>query len=124
MLQQLCPDTLVHAVNLDVREDGLGPRIGVEFIHRGAPHASPRWKHLFQVLESSGACAPERRAAIASWGGEELGPPLGPGILCVRRDLMVKVIYETGAPLHAKAYLAFAPRLLAIESRGAAQRRD
>ena len=112
LLERLCPDTLVHPVNLDVMSDGLGPRVGIEFVYRGAPRGSTRWKVLFGALESLGACAPERRAAIDGWGGEVVGPPLGPGFLCVRRDLMVKVIHEAGAPLRAKAYLAFAPRLL------------
>jgi hypothetical protein len=108
----------VHSINLDLRRDGLGPRIGIELVHAGAPHESSRWKALFDVLESVGACAPERRAALGGWGGELLGPAVGPGLLCVRRDLLVKVIYETGAPLRAKAYLFFAPRLAVIEARG------
>ncbi len=113
-LERLCPDTPIHAINLDVLRNGLGPRVGIEFVHVGAPRESARWQGLFDALESLGACAPERREAVDGWGGEVLGPALGPGLVCVRRDLMVKVIYETDAPLRAKAYLTFAPRLAIV----------
>jgi hypothetical protein len=113
-LQRLGPDTR-HLVDLDLTAQGLGRRVGIEFVHSGAPRANPRWKALFDALESHGACAPARRSAIDAWGGEDFGPALGPGVLCLRRDLMVKVIHEPGAPLRAKAYLAFAPRL-AVET--------
>jgi hypothetical protein len=117
VLASLCPVTLVHAVNLDVGENGLGPRVGIEFIHAGAPRESARWKALFDELESRGACTPERRAAIDAWGGELPGPRLGPGWLRVRRDLMVKVVHQPGVSLRAKAYLAFGLRLLVPEQR-------
>lgn len=120
LLEVLRPEALVHPVNLDVLPDGLGPRVGIEFVQLGAPRESPRWQALFDALEALGACAAERRAAIEGWGGELLGPALGPGRLCLRRDLMVKVIHEPGAPPRAKAYLAFAPRLVAIEARAEA----
>jgi hypothetical protein len=74
MLERLCADKSVHPVNLDVTCDGLGPRVGIEFAHAGAPAESTRWQVLFDLLETSGACAPERRAAIAGWGGELRGP--------------------------------------------------
>jgi hypothetical protein len=110
-LERLCPDTPVHSVNLDVLASGLGPRVGIEFVHLGAPRENARWKALFDQLEALGACAPERRAAISGWGGEVFGSAVGPGLVSARRDLLVKVIYETGAALRAKAYLFFAPRL-------------
>jgi hypothetical protein len=116
-LERLCPDTAIHAVNLDVLANGIGPRVGIEFVHPGAPCESPQWQALFDALESLGACAAERRAAVDAWGGEALGSALGPGVLCVRRDLMVKVIHEAGKPVRAKAYLTFAPRL-ALEASG------
>jgi hypothetical protein len=115
LLERICPETLVHPVNLDILADGLGPRVGVEFTHLGPTRVSPGWKALLDALESLRACAPARRAALEVWPGEMLGSPLGPGVLCVRRDLLVKVIFQTGAPLSAKAYLAFAPKLLVIE---------
>jgi hypothetical protein len=114
LLERLCPDTPVHPINIDVTPDGLGPRVGIEFIHTGAPHASSRWRALFDALESLGACDPGRRAALATWGGGIVGPRVGPGRLIVKRDLMVKVVHGEGAPLRAKAYLAFAPRLLTL----------
>lgn len=116
LLEQLCHDTPVVPVNLDLTADGLGPRLGIELVRAGAPRTSAQWQRVFGVLESLGACKPERSAEISDWGGERLGTALGPGRLCVRRDLMVKAVYQTGAPLAAKAYLAFAPRLLVRET--------
>jgi hypothetical protein len=113
---QLCPQRTVLPVNLDISRHGIGPRVGIEFAYAGAPAESVRWQMLFDVLESVGACAAERRAAVCAWGGEALGPAVGPGVVCVRRDLLIKVIHESGASLRAKAYLAFATRLLTPES--------
>ena len=112
LLEHLCHDTPVVPVNVDLTAEGMGPRVGIELVRAGAPRTSAPWQRVFGVLESLGACKPERSAAVSDWGGQRLGQELGPGRFCVRRDLMVKAVYETGAPLAAKAYLAFAPRLL------------
>lgn len=119
LLERLCPDTRVHAFNLDVSFQGPGPRVGIELRHHGPPAGTPRWRVLLDELMAWGACGPARRAAIEGWGGTWLGPTLGPGRLGVRRDLLVKAVHEPGAPLRAKAYLAFAPRLL-LAARAAA----
>jgi len=120
LLAGLCPETLVHPVNLDLLPEGIGPRVGIEFVHAGAPRQSPRWKALLDRLEALGACAPSRRMALGDWGGGVPGPPLGPGRLEVRRDLMVKVVHEEGRGPSAKAYLGFAPRLVLPAARAGA----
>lgn len=111
-LERLCADMLVVMLNVDVLPHGLGPRVGIEILHAGAPGGSSRWQRVFDALEALGACAPDRRAAIADWGGNRPGSRVGSGTFCVRRDLLVKAVYEPDRPLTAKAYLAFAPRLV------------
>jgi len=110
-LERLCATTLVHSVNLDIGSR-LGPRVGIEFHHPTSPAEDPRWKSLFDVLEADAACTPERRIALAAWATPSRGPDAEPGSIRVQRELLVKVVHEPSAPLRAKAYLPFSPRLV------------
>jgi hypothetical protein len=110
LLERLCALTLVHSVNFDVGAK-LGSRVGIEFHHPTPPDEDPRWKALLDVLEETGACTAEKRQQLIAWmSGAVEGAPR-PGAIHVPRALLVKVVHEPGAPLRAKAYLPFGPRL-------------
>jgi len=113
LLERLCSRTLVHSVNLDLGPRGAGPRVGIEFHFPTYLEADPRWCGLFDALEAAGACAPAARRALAAWTRPRT-EALPPGSIKVHRELLVKVVHRPGAPLRAKAYLAFAPRLLGL----------
>jgi hypothetical protein len=102
------PSTLMHSVNLDLGA-AVGPRVGIEYFYPSPPASGRRWRTLFDALVAGGACTAARRAQLAAWpsssgAGER-------GFLRLQRELLVKVVYETGAPLRAKAYLPFGARL-------------
>ena len=103
VMQRLCPQTVVHALNLDVGAS-VGPRLGVEYHFRGSPVDDPRWRSLFDGLVAAGACTLARRDVLARWK-----PPRAVRADAPLRELLVKVVYESGRPLTAKAYLPYAP---------------
>ena len=108
-LTRTCPTTLMSSINLDLA-DGVGPRIGIEYYFPTQPASDPRWRTVFDALVEVGACTEERRAQLEAWPsyGKEHEET---GLLRVERELLLKVVYEQGQPLRAKAYLSFAPRL-------------
>jgi hypothetical protein len=114
-LERLCQGTLVHSVNLDVGAT-LGPRVGIEFHQPTAPGEDPRWRALFDGLEAAGACTREKRHLLEKWVTRHGSQGSRRGIR-VQRDLLVKVVHVEDAPLRAKAYLPFGPRL-AVDARG------
>jgi hypothetical protein len=105
----MCASTLLHSINLDVGA-GVGPRVGIEFHHPTSPERDPRWRDLFDALEAAGACPSATRHALAEWAAPEAAPAIGS--IRVQRELLVKVVHEPDAPLRAKAYLPFSPRLV------------
>lgn len=100
----------VHPVNLDLGSR-IGRRIGLEFHHPTSPVADPRWRRFLDTLTAGGACSPAQRGRIEAW---PLPSQREPRLAHVDRDLLVKVVYETGAALRAKAYLSFAVELPAL----------
>lgn len=112
-LARTCTSARLHSINVDLT-DRVGPRVGIEY-----HYAAEQWTPLFDVLQEQGACAAERRVQLTAWAAE--GRP-ATGVVRVDRELLVKVVFERGAPLRAKAYLAFAPRLdssaLLVRDRG------
>lgn len=107
-LPATCTTTLMHSLNLDLVGGAVGPRVGVEYYFPTSPAADPRWATLFDALEAAGACTPERRAQLTAWPSYGEQPR---GLVQVDRELLIKVVYERGRPLRAKAYLPFAARL-------------
>jgi len=110
-LERLCALTLIHSINLDVGAH-IGPRVGIEFHHPTSPRNDRRWRAVFDGLEASQACTAEKRELLAEWVSSGKERVREAGSIRVRRELLVKAIYEPGAPLRAKAYLPFGPRLL------------
>lgn len=102
-LERYCSRTLMHSVHLDIGA-GIGPRIAMEFRFPSSPRLDPRWVALFDLLGADGACSREKRDAAVAWWNMDAGE-------ATERDLLVKVLYEPGQPIRAKAYLPFAQRV-------------
>lgn len=100
-LDRYCVDTTINSIQLDVSAD-FAPRFGIEFYWPTAP-SDPRWHRLFDNLVADGACTAERRDLVCAWPGQTDIP--GGGKLM--RELLIKVVYEVGKPLRAKAYLPY-----------------
>ncbi len=109
-LERLCARTLVHAINLDVGS-GIGPRVGIEFYPCSLRADLSRRRSVLDDLEAAGTCTAEKRALLSAWPSGAPSPARTGASIRVERALMVKVVYEPGVPLRAKAYLGFGPRL-------------
>ena len=109
LLVDLPHATLAHSVNLDLDlAKGLASRIGIEFHYPSPPDTDPRWRALFDYLEKTDACNAERRAQIEAWGSDlAVSGELSRRGIHLRRELLVKVVYEPERPLRAKAYLPY-----------------
>jgi hypothetical protein len=98
-------------IGMDISE-GVGPCLGLEYYYPTSPLDDPRWAALLDRLVAWGACTAEKRSAIAGWPGRAGDPP-DPRSWPVQllRPLLIKVVYETGVRVRAKAYLALVPHL-------------
>jgi hypothetical protein len=102
----------VHPVNLDLGAR-IGPRVGIEFHHPTSPVADARWRRFLDALVAAEACSLAQRRRVEAW---PLPSSREPALVCIERGLLVKVVYATGAPLRAKAYLPFAVALSSLAS--------
>lgn len=101
------------------------PRVGLEAFFRDLPHEDLRWQSLLDALVHEDVCTAAKRDAVLAWVGID-GPPQvavpWPGELIAqallkpdrfstiaRRLNHLKVTYQPGQPLEAKAYLGFGP---------------
>ena len=108
---------------IDVSDTVL-PRIGVECFLRKSPPDEPRWPALLDHLVTADLCSSDKRDGLLSWPGlmqRDGQPGSWPGHLgmselfmqsharsvFVRRLNHVKLVYEAGGPVEAKAYLSF-----------------
>ena len=110
-------------VDIDVSE-GIGPKVGLEchFEPRTAPKKEPRWQTFFDYLIAEGMCLPEKRDALNQYPGvlnEQQNRDVYPQSLLAASRIMgrryysfishgiyhIKVVYQTGKALEAKAYL-------------------
>jgi hypothetical protein len=112
------------ALDLDIREDGsLAPKIGIEIYQNSDTTPAHRIVALVNQLTCSSLCTPEKANGLLAWYGithERLHPDLWPRSLVAARVIRgggqystfcrwlhhVKLVYEPGEPLTAKAYLA------------------
>jgi hypothetical protein len=130
------------ALDLDIREDGsLASKLGIEIYQN--PERTPvhRLVALVSQLVSSDLCTPEKADGLMAWNGithERLYPDTWPRSLVAARVLRgggqystfcrwlhhVKLVYEPGAPLAAKAYLAVSHAFLTDSAIRGAHRFD
>jgi hypothetical protein len=105
-------------LSFDLGADGIRPRIGLEGSFARLTRREPRWGELLDGLGRWGLCSPEQREALLAWTGwdsfwtaPDIWPrgPAGMDAFCIRFLSHVKVAYQPGRPLEAKAYLAFGP---------------
>lgn len=114
-------DTLALAIDLDPT---VHSRIGLECFATKEFHDQKRWQALIGHLVQTGLCTPAKRNALLDWSGftQQIDcPDLWPtnltyGDLLIgssaisffwRRINHIKLVYQPGQPLTAKAYLAF-----------------
>jgi hypothetical protein len=101
-LDRYCAKTFMNSVHLDIGPM-MGPRVAVEFYFRSSPRTSDYWSYLFELLVDDNACTLEKRLAVTNWWDQSDDAE-------IQRDLLVKVLYEPGEPIRAKAYLPFSLR--------------
>ena len=104
--------------------DTVCPRIGLECFLQKQPLEDPRWPALLDHLMAAHLCTRAKREALLSWPGvlqRSTRPETWPHSLAsselflgdrarsvfVRRLNHVKLVYEAGHPVEAKAYLSF-----------------
>ena len=114
-------DTLALAIDLDPT---LHPKIGLECFATKEFHNQECWQALIDHLVKTSLCSPAKRNALLTWTGFTQRvdrPQLWPANLTYGDLLMgsnavsffwrkinhIKLIYQPGQPLTAKAYLAF-----------------
>lgn len=104
-------------LSLDVAAE-IRPRIGIEGSFPRQPHREPRWKELFDRLESRGLCSAGKRDAALAWPGYDsfwTAPEpwpiaeMGSRGFCGRGLSHLKVVGRTDREPEAKAYLEFGP---------------
>ena len=112
-------------LSFDVTDEGIGSRLGIELSFNSNQFQQEiRWRHLFDYLVEKGLCLPEKRDALLSYPGTaEKEEYFSGGILkpltSVSRNLdeiqsstivryinHVKIVYQPGRTLEAKAYPA------------------
>lgn len=103
-------------LSFDLGAQQVRPRVGIEGAFPGLPRREPRWGALLDRLAGAGLCTAAQRAALFAWPGWDsfwTAPDLWPadprwmGAFCVRYLSHVKVVWQPGRTLEAKAYLAF-----------------
>jgi hypothetical protein len=104
--------------------DLVHSRVGLECFFNKQPQDEPLWKLFLDQLVIKGLCTETKRNALLAWGGfsqKSATPDLWPSnidwgdrflgaravSLFWRRLNHIKLVYQPGCPLEAKAYLAF-----------------
>jgi hypothetical protein len=112
------------ALDLDIGEDGsLAPKLGIEIYQNHGSTSADRMVALVSQLVRLGLCTRKKANGLLAWNGithERLYPELWPRTLLAARVIRggeeystfcrwlhhVKLVYEPGLSLTAKAYLA------------------
>jgi hypothetical protein len=103
-------------LSLDLEDEAIGPRLGVEVSFPRQPRRDPRWRRLLGRLAAAGMCSPAARDAALAWPGQD-GWWTAPGRWpvpvsgrpatgsCVRCISHVKLVCVRRRPTAAKLYL-------------------
>ncbi len=134
LVERLAGDADHVALAVDVGER-VFPMVGVEFHIEGeTARRRARWERFLRRLVDEGHCVPAKGDAVLAWPGHlharsaagawpgnlrALAEAAGPDVLStfLRQVSHVKVVYEAGRPLQAKAYLEFLHRWLRFDAR-------
>jgi len=110
-------------ISYDVTDNGIAPRIGIELSFTSNLFHNEDWNQLFDYLVEKGICIPEKRDALMDYVGTNDDEYFSGGIMkpvtssaniletidsakIVRYINHVKIVYQPGKPLEAKAYPA------------------
>ena len=111
-------------IDFDVTENGIGPKVGIELSFTGNRFQNEtRWDQLFDYLVEKGMCIPKKRDALLGYQGMGNDEIFSGGIMkpvtsavthfdsqspstTVRYINHVKIVYQQGQPMEAKAYPA------------------
>jgi hypothetical protein len=113
----------IHFLSFDIG-DTIYPRVGLEFFLNKQPEHEPRWELFLERLVEMGLCTPAKKNALLAWSGlsqkaddPQLWPKnltLGDRLLGSRASSIflrtinhIKIVYQPGIPLEAKAYVMF-----------------
>lgn len=94
-----------HSINLDLDRQGIG-KIGIEFgiPQEHSPSSDPRWEPMLDFLVSQGWCRREKRNALLAWP-RPLTLMNEPKPILLRRFIShIKLTFEAGRRVTAKAY--------------------
>jgi hypothetical protein len=112
LLETFCPAPAWVRFDLTVGPV-LSPRLGIEFFSKGLPQSTAMRHRLLDQLVTMGICTDDKRGALLTWAGcsreRYSGQPRPMGLY---RSWYIKVVYNTGCPLEAKAYLGFTPGVI------------
>ena len=88
---------------------GVGPKIGLECYmdERRRPQATASWIGLLDELVAQGMCTPAERDALLAWPGVEQTTQFIWARTFTRGLNHLKVVYQPGRPVVAKAYWGF-----------------
>lgn len=120
----------INLVHVDIAST-VSPKIGLSCLCGVGPDRRPDWSFFLDNLVESGLCLPDKRDALLAWEGiadpttsSIPWPPdiiyqslLKPDLLSIiERDIShIKIVYQPGKLLAAKAYLRFGHRWLKPE---------
>lgn len=120
----------INLVHVDIAST-VRPKMGLSCLCRVGPDRRPNWPFFLDRLVESGLCLPDKRDALLAWEGfaepTASKVPWPPYIICqslLKPDLLslferdishIKIVYQPGKPLEAKAYLRFNHRWLKPE---------
>jgi hypothetical protein len=118
-------------LSFDILDEGIGPKIGIELSFVGDDYIHKNnWEQLLSYLVKKGLCLPAKKEALLQYSGIEKTENFSGGILrpiysatdysedisesnIIRYINHIKIVYEPGKPLRAKAYPAI--RLFEIQ---------
>jgi hypothetical protein len=120
----------INLLHVDIASTAL-PKIGLSFLCGVDPEGKPDWATLLDHLVEAGLCLPQKRDGLLAWEGfadptsNSVPWPahiiaqslLKPDLLSIfERDIShIKIVYQPGKPLAAKAYLRFGHRWIKPE---------
>lgn len=92
-------------VDIDIGES-LGPKLGLEFsvLSGTGTGPAPSWPDFLDRLVAAGLCLPHKRDGLLAWSGAHRVHLVWPRTY-LRIPSHVKVVYQDGRPLEAKAYM-------------------